>query len=585
MNGAGSGLDVSVVASQNGSRNDEDDRAWRSSVLGSSQTDASEMQQLMAFMDDKLQKYYNERAHVVDTDRPRLLQKYLTPSALEDIFDVRSSSFLPENSPPSSHAGVERVMDAVNELLEYSVVTMNPMFLNRLYAGSSPVGQIAELLIAVLNTSPDTYATAPALSVLQKRIIQHVGQRFGYDEELCNGTFCPGGSYSNLLAMTAARNVMFPDIRAHGMHAVDGGPLCVFTSVQAHYSIARAAMVLGIGELHVVKVPCDNSGAMREDLLEQQIQTSSGRPFLVCATAGTTVLGAYDNLEAISRICKRYNMWLHVDACYGGSVVLCEQGSAHRRLLRGVENADSIAWNPHKLLGVPLQCSILLTKQSDVLHGAISSGAEYLFHADHPETAYDSGDNSLQCGRRADVVKLWLSWKRYGTRGLRERVNNAISLALYCADRIQQKHTRFLLVVCPVSFNVCFWYVPEALTHAYNLLQGESEYIEQCGVVQAVAAGKRVLLSRSKGSPDIGNERVCRVAAPSRCHVCQALDLTTRKLYRVMQADGFMLINYSSLPDRNLPAFFRLILNSPHVLSEHLDKMLARLISLGDGMK
>ncbi|MEQ9368298.1 MAG: pyridoxal-dependent decarboxylase [Coleofasciculus chthonoplastes F3-SA18-01] len=158
----------------------------------------------------------------------------------------------------------------------------------------------------------------------------------------------------------------------------------------------------------------------------------------MAATSGTTVLGAFDPIDKIAGITAKYNLWLHVDAAYGGSFILSDRGKSW---FGGCELADSFAWDAHKLMGIPLPCSVILTKNQGVLYEGcttcdVSKASSYIFH-DYDEAAYDLGKKSLQCTRKVDVVKLWLAWKYYGDRGYSQRMDRLLELAEYTEERIR----------------------------------------------------------------------------------------------------------------------------------------------------
>ncbi|CAK5061145.1 unnamed protein product [Meloidogyne enterolobii] len=192
-------------------------------------------------------------------------------------------------------------------------------------------------------------------------------------------------------------------------------PLCCFTSEESHYSIKSAAAVLGIGADNCFNIPTDASGRMLPRALEEQIIKSKEEglyPFFVCATAGTTVYGAWDPIEEISEICERHNLWLHVDAAWGGGILLSPE---YRHKLAGIERAKSVTWNPHKLMGSLLQCSACFVRQEGLLFQVNQMSADYLFQQDKPyDVSYDTGDKAIQCGRHNDIFKLWLMWRSKG---------------------------------------------------------------------------------------------------------------------------------------------------------------------------
>uniref|UniRef100_A0A5F9CP22 Cysteine sulfinic acid decarboxylase n=1 Tax=Oryctolagus cuniculus TaxID=9986 RepID=A0A5F9CP22_RABIT len=235
-------------------------------------------------------------------------------------------------------------------------------------------------------------------------------------------------------------------------------------SEKCHYSIKKGAAFLGLGTDSVRVVKADERGKMVPEDLERQIRLAEAEgavPFLVSATSGTTVLGAFDPLEAIADVCQRHGLWLHVDAAWGGSVLLSQ---THKHLLDGIQVADSVTWNPHKLLGAGLQCSALLLRDtSNLLKRCHGSQASYLFQQDKfYDVALDTGDKVVQCGRHVDCLKLWLMWKAQGGQGLELRVDRAFALARYLLEEVK-KREGFELVMEPEFLNVCFWFVPPSL--------------------------------------------------------------------------------------------------------------------------
>lgn len=302
----------------------------------------------------------------------------------------------------------------------------------------------------------------------------------------------------------------FPQLKELGLSSA--GRLIIFTSRDSHYSVKKLSAFLGLGTSNVYEVKTNSRGKMCITNLEAQIKKALDEgavPLMVSATAGTTVLGAFDPLREIAIICKKYNLWFHVDAAWGGGALM---STKHRYLLDGVELADSITWNPHKLLAAPQQCSTLLLRHEDLLQAAHSSKASYLFQPDKfYDSSFDSGDKHVQCGRRADVMKFWFMWKAKGTHGLEKHVDRVFELARYFTDYIRHREG-FKLMLEPECTNVCFWYVPPSKRH---LQDGE------------------LFKALEKIGPDVKERMVKK---------------------------GSMLITYQPL--RELPNFFRLVLQN-----------------------
>ncbi|KAG0166952.1 hypothetical protein DFQ30_006542 [Apophysomyces sp. BC1015] len=389
--------------------------------------------------------------------------KYLEPAELYKVIDL---------SLPDHGCGIDSTFDLIKSTLQYSVNSWNPRFMDKLYAGTNPIGVISELLLAVLNSNAHVYSCSPVLTLMEIEVTKAVGELLNMGQD-AGGLLCPGGSASNLLAMVTARNKLYPSIKTAGYFPKPFNPkagygiLKVFTSTHSHYSIEKAALVLGLGTENVVKVPVDDQGRMLSDELERLIQESIGRgetPFFVNATAGTTVLGAFDPIRKMSEITKRYNCWLHVDGSWGGSVTFSEKLMKSTDWLDGSGLADTFTLNPHKLLGVPLQCSMLLTPhRGHLLFSQVNSlKADYLFHGN----SFDLGAGTIGCGRRPDALKVFLAWKLYGRQGLGGRIERALQAAATFTDVVRERQDRgFLLVKYPSPFlQVCFWFVPHGVS-------------------------------------------------------------------------------------------------------------------------
>ncbi|KAJ8788531.1 hypothetical protein J1605_005262 [Eschrichtius robustus] len=160
-------------------------------------------------------------------------------------------------------------------------------------------------------------------------------------------------------------------------------------------------------------------------------------PLYVNATAGTTVYGAFDPIQEIADICEKYNLWLHVDAAWGGGLLMSQK---HRHKLSGIERANSVTWNPHKMMGVLLQCSAILVKEKGILQGCNQMCAGYLFQPDKQyDVSYDTGDKAIQCGRHVDIFKFWLMWKAKGTVGFENQINKCLELAEYLYAKIKNR--------------------------------------------------------------------------------------------------------------------------------------------------
>ncbi|KAL3426359.1 hypothetical protein PVAG01_03150 [Phlyctema vagabunda] len=368
---------------------------------------------------------------------------------------------------PGDARGKEGLLETVEQVLKYSVNTWDQGFLDKLYGSTNAVGVISELLLAVLNTNLHVFQVSPALTVIEKTTARTFANLFGFNSPHAGGISTQGGSASNTTSIIIARNNLFPETKTagNGTHQ-----FILFTSSHGHYSLEKAAQMCGLGSDNVWAVPIDAQGRMIPSELETLVvkAKSEGKtPFYVNATAGTTVLGSFDPFADISKICKKHNLWMHVDGSWGGSVIF---SSAQKHKLAGAELADSLAVNPHKMMGVPVTCSFLLGPDLRTFHKANTLPAGYLFHesSDGGEV-WDLADLTLQCGRRGDSLKLALSWIYYGASGFASQIDQAFAVASHLAT-IVADHDDFVLVSenPPPCLQVCFYYARGGQVHAQH---------------------------------------------------------------------------------------------------------------------
>tara|TARA_R110002124_G_scaffold87407_1_gene225190 strand:- start:232321 stop:233706 length:1386 start_codon:yes stop_codon:yes gene_type:complete len=348
---------------------------------------------------------------------------------------------------PASEAFFEETLE---KLILNTPRTTTQLFFNQLFGGRNSKATLGDLLAVLLNNSMYTYKVAGPQVGIEKEILHKICNLIGYAKE-SDGTFAPGGSMSNFMAMIMARDRFNTAIKNTGVLQ----KMTLYTSSESHYSIPKNAAFMGIGREQVRYIETNEFGQMLPKQLENQIKTDIDKgfsPFFINATAGTTVLGAFDNIESLSEISKKYDLWLHVDGAYCGGVIFSKK---HRHLVKGLEKSDSFSVNAHKMLGTPLSCSILVTQYKKYLYDSFSNDASYLYQTDGDD--YNLGKTSLQCGRRNDALKLWTLWKSVGTNGLAKIVDKQFELAKIARDYISN-NPDYTLYSFDESISVCFNY-------------------------------------------------------------------------------------------------------------------------------
>lgn len=409
---------------------------------------------------------------------------YHNPSELRGILGLEQ---------PGKTGDWPEIFAWIEKYLAYSLKTNHPLFVNRMWVGANLPAIVGETITALTNASACTFESAPVSTLMEKYMIKEMLDLVGFASG--EGQMTTGSSNANMIAMMVARNLTNPSMKQAGVFGQQ--KLFAFVGADAHYSMDRAANILGIGVDQLLKVPLDPLGAMLPSELERAINRvveSGGLPFFVAATAGTTVRGGYDSIEALLPLRQTHGFWLHVDGAWGGSAVLSPRLCRH--FLQGLSEADSFTWDFHKMLGSTLMCNILLiNKRREVLATALSAGdGSYLFRNENADEMEDLGPSSLQCGRRVDSLKWFLDWKFYGRAGLAARVEKSLELCAY-AEEVINRSPDLELVVPRTSFNVCFRFrVAEAESNAFNLALRTRLYKEGTTLVGiAYIEGKLVM--------------------------------------------------------------------------------------------
>ncbi|WFD35326.1 glutamate decarboxylase [Malassezia cuniculi] len=385
---------------------------------------------------------------------------------VQEYTPLRTAQSVPEELPEDG-SDVHAILARMRVVMSGSVNIWTDRFLEKLYNAPTATSVCADMLLSALNAGAHVYSASPLLTEIELICVQGLAKMFGLGDD-ADGVTMPGGAASNTLALQTALANAFDGVHRTGgvLGIVDhleragrsgrGARPAILTSSQGHFSLQSAAIAAGLGADAVVSVPSDSTGRMCPTALKQQLEAMlgdaahpQGYPFFVNATSGTTVLGAFDNLQEIAAICRQHKCWMHVDASFGGAVIFSPKW---RYLMDGVENADSLTFNPHKLLCVTQQCSFLLVRRAATLN-AHSIEAGYLFH----KSGRDQASKTLGCGRRSDALKLYLSWLRYGVSGFGQHIESGFETARRLREYIAQ-HPRLELgpLADPLFLQLCF---------------------------------------------------------------------------------------------------------------------------------
>jgi aromatic-L-amino-acid/L-tryptophan decarboxylase len=346
---------------------------------------------------------------------------------------------------PSAPSDAIAALDAAADVLDASLAQSRPRFMAYIGSSGLEVGVLGDALMA--SHDVNVAAGAGAADELEAQTIRWVGEFVGFDPRAC-GLLAAGGTISNLTALTAARERAVPGVRQEG---IGGRSLALYCSAEAHYSVRRAAEVLGIGANHVRSIAIDSRRRMDPGQCAEAIDDDRRHgviPVAVIATAGTTLTGAVDQLDRIADVCERRGVWLHVDGAYGLPAASTRLAGP---LFAGLERADSATVDAHKWLYVPKSCSVLLVHDAAVLERAFSHHERAVPHLERLHAV----DRTLEYSRPLSALKLWLAFTVHGADGIRAAIGRNLAHARLLANLIGAD-PRFEVLCDPPLSVVCF---------------------------------------------------------------------------------------------------------------------------------
>lgn len=398
----------------------------------------------------------------------------------DNVAEARRILEFSPDGPPSA----ERFAELTQTILSRGQNLHHPHYVGHQVPASIPLAGLFDAIGAVTNQVMAVYEMGPWATAVERAVIEEIGACIGFPPGRFAGLITHGGSLANLTALLTARNVALKNVWEQGLSNTSPSPVLVVQS-DVHYSIARAAGVLGLGTNQVIRVGLDDRRRMipRElELILARLQTERRPVIAVAAGSCATPIGAFDPLEEIAPICRKFGVWLHVDAAHGGAACFSDR---RRRLVAGLDQADSVVFDAHKMMFMPALCAIVFYRDAKHRFEAFRQNAPYLFDPAAPGLAdYDVGLMTLECTKRAQAFGLWGVWSLFGRRLFADLVDVTFDLGRKFYELLNAADD-FVALHEPQCNIVVFRHVPPRLRNASPEEQGRFQLALRRQVIES----------------------------------------------------------------------------------------------------
>lgn len=384
------------------------------------------------------------------------------------------------------------IMPDVNRL-------MHPMYMGHQVSAPLAAAVWTEVVISAVNNSMAVWEMSPVATVIEERVIRWMCDLAGLGPT-ASGTFTSGGTEATFTALLAARAAKYPNMWREGCW--DRRPPVLVHGEHAHYAVKRAAGAMGLGTDNCVSVgstPEFKMDPVQLAAVLEQLHQDGREVLAVVATAGCTAVGAFDDLNAVADLCDRYGHWLHVDGAHGASALFSEK---HRWRVNGIDRARSLAWDPHKMMLMPLSAGMVLVREGKDLERAFAQEAPYLFHGveSERELSPDLGKRSFQCSRRADALKVWVALQRLGVAGIGALYDALCEQAVELHEQLLVSET--LRPLHAPESNILVWERPGSTPESIAELRAQLNATGEAWITSTQLAGRtclRVTMMNARG--------------------------------------------------------------------------------------
>lgn len=353
------------------------------------------------------------------------------------------------------HFDKENPSQFFKDVIYGSVNVHHPRYMGHQISPPAPVSALASLLGSILNNGMAVYEMGAAGTAIEKLVIEALNKKLGYDVENADGFITSGGTLANLTALLTARQTMVKeDVWENGLQQKLG----IMVSSEAHYCVDRAARIMGFGGDGVIKIPVDEQFRIRVDKLEEYYDEATQKGIKVIAIVGSapsTSSGMHDDLLSLGKFAKEKNLWFHIDGAHGGAAIFSKK---YKHYLKGIEQADSVVIDGHKMLMTPAIMTFLLYKDKKHARATFAQKAQYLLDSTEEDKWYDIALKSFECTKRLMSIQFYILLQMYGEELFDEFVSTLYDLGKSFSKLIED-HSDFQLAVEPDTNIVCFYMI------------------------------------------------------------------------------------------------------------------------------
>ena len=380
----------------------------------------AERKKVWNYLVEKLERHYSDVSSL----------RVTPPLNPEEVRDYCSVDF---NTPVRPYDAIDFVTAGLDQ---YIVHTPHPGYYGLFNPRPAFAGIMADTITAVYNPQLAAWTHSPFAVEAENYVIREFGRKFGYDPDSIDGTFTTAGAEANHTALLLALTRVVPDYGENGLAGTERQPV-IYVSAESHHSFTKAAGLSGMGRKSVRNIPADKDYAMDVRALRKQIEadvTAGYLPVMVVSTLGTTGVGAIDPVKEIDSVAREYGMWHHADAAWGGAVAL---SSRWRHLVDGIELADSITFDAHKWLSLPMAAGMIITRHPAILSETFRITADYMPKEGKELDIVDPFTHSIQWSRRFTGLKLFMALMIYSWEGYEKVINSQVEMGNMLRNKLK----------------------------------------------------------------------------------------------------------------------------------------------------